>query len=373
MAKWVCGALLAALIGTLFWEYIRVFQVEKDVVYHHTAGCSVIDHGAKIIDLTRYGDIVVGIADDWETIQTSGVDGVASGHLLAITGLKQATISSFQVAIQNFPAAIPFHPRGIYLYANSTLYVLNFAYGPHGTRIEVLNLTSSSPTHLNANYYGFILLPHYLHGKVGDLIVTSSMELYLSQYSSEADTGKGSLYTRFATAANDILGRENTYVHRCTYSLGKIAACSSLNSTASVSVTGITKDKFGGFFVAYSSVDYNWIGVYERKEDNGELLLRHRVPVRDRLEKIDWDEGWQRTYGGAVPYPYTASSALLPGGVVEMKLWDFRSGYIYRSLLMQDGSLLRGATCAARQGDFFLWASYRDTKVLVCPVTSPGN
>lgn len=368
MARWACGAVLAVLLGTVAWEYVRVFQLEKDVVYHHTAGCKAIDHGAKVLDLTRYGDLVLGIADDWETIQTTGLPGVQAGHFLAITGLKLGQIHSFQVPIENFPAELPFHPRGFYLYMNDTLFVLNSAYGPHGTRIEVLNLTSSSPTSLSATYYGFIPLPHYLHGKVADLIVTSTWELYLSQYSSEADTGSGSLYTRLLNTANDVLGRENTFVHRCTFSLGKPAACSSLNSTAAVSVTGLSKDKFGSYFVAYSSLDYNWIGVYERKDSTGELVLRHKVPVRDRLEKIDWDEGWQRTYGGAVPYPYSSA-----GGVVEMKLWDFRSGYIYRSLVMQDGTLMQGATCAARQGEFFLWASYRDTKVMVCPVVSPGN
>jgi len=373
MAQWACRALLGVLIATAAWEYVRVFQLEKDVVYHHSSDCVSIDHGAKILDLTRYGDLVLGIADDWEAIQTTGLEGVQAGHLLAVTGLKQGRIRSFPVSIDSFPAGLPFHPRGFYLYMNATLFVLNSAYGLHGTRVEVLNLTSSSPTSVSAAYYGFIPLPHYLHGKVADLIVTSTWEFYLSQYSSEADTGSGSLYTRLLNTANDVLGRENTSVHRCTFSVQHPAACTPLNSTAAVSVTGIAKDKFGSYFVAYSSIDYNWVGIYDRKEATGDLVLRHKVPVRDRLEKIDWDEGWQRTYGGAVPYPYSLSNSLQAGGVVEMKLWELRSGYIYRSLVMQAGEVLKGATCAARQGEFFLWASQRDTMVVVCPVVSAGN
>lgn len=372
MASWIVVATLGLVIGSLLWELQRIYQVEKDVVYHHTEGCRSIDHGAKVQDLTRYGDVVFGIADDWESIQVNGAANVPSGHLLSITGLKTSSISSSRLPIRDFPAGLPFHPRGFYLYSNSTLYILNSACDSHGTRIEVVNITSSG-LDISAVHAGFIALPHNLHGKIGDLVVTTPSEFYLSQYTAEED-GTGSIWSRVLRVVGEVVGKENTYVHRCTYVSGKTAACSALNGTAAVSVTGIAKDKFGSYFVAYSSVDYNWIGVYERKEHSGELVLRNKVPVRDMAEKIDWDEGWQRTYGGAMPYPYSSPvSPLTPGGIIEMKLWDFRSGYIYRSLVMQDGSLLQGATCAARQGDFFLWASQHDTKIVVCPVISSGN
>ena len=372
MGKLATTVVLGVLIAVGAWEYVRVMQVEKDVLMHHYDRCQGIQIGGKVGDLTRFGDLTIGVADDWETTWERGLEGVQDGHLFVVNGLKKGKIEGKKVEISNFPVGIPFHPRGFYLFENSTLFVLNSAYSPHGTRIELLNITQSGDG-VTAKYHSTIGVPKNLDGKVGDLIVTASWEMYLAQESGRKDEGDGAVGMKVGRLVDDLFSSQSAFVHRCTFKPSSSASCSPLNSTAAVSVSGISKDKFGSFFVAYSSIDYNYIGVYERNDKTGDLNLRYKVPIRDKAEKIEWDEGWQRTYGGALPYPYSFSSVPTPGGVIEMKAWDFRGGYVYRSLIMQPGDLLTGATCAVRQGDYFMWGSKRDTKLLVCEIASPGN
>lgn len=347
MAKAFSALLAITLLSLTVWQYVRLSQFEKDVHYHHYERCKRFEVGLEIVDMTRFGDISLALARD--------------GGVYSVHGLVYGTPVFNRVPIAGTPSGFTMHPLGFFLHKNATLFVLTQAESQ--TEVVLLDLDEAGET-VSAWLNSSFVLPSALHGTVTDLIAFESSEIYLAQ--TYAVPQSGSALDSAQHIAHEVLGLESTSVHHCNYSATPVT-CRTLNNTLAVSVTGITMNKFGSYFVSFATADANWVNVYERKR-NGDFSFVQKIPLRDKAEKIDHDLLHQRTYGGAVPFPYAAPG---PSGVVELTSWEMRSYHTYRNLVMQDGALLKGATCAARGQTNIMVASKTERAVLVCPIYAP--
>lgn len=374
MAKSVIIAALAVLTGVAIVQYVRVMQPDKDVWYHHYENCEKLELPLPVKDLTEFGSLILAAGDDQSNLFTLGADYVQNGKLFALYDLNTTTPFYREVVISEYPPELYFHPFGMYLVrTTNALYVLNHAFNRGGTRVDIFNLTQAPDT-VTARYHGAMLLPEELHGRHGDLIVESDFEVYLSEFSSRplAQTGEPQPWmSYYYSLLDNFLQNKYAHVWQCTFELNSVGNCRSLNNTAAVSVTGITKDKFGMYMVSYSSFDYNWVEYYERHWRKGDFELQKSIALRDRIERIEWDHGSQRVYGGSMPWFFTHSGSI-PGGVVEIKNWEAGSGLVYRRLYIQE-HLQKGTNCAARKFDKTIAGSSLDRGVLICPITGPNN
>lgn len=340
--------LTVTLLSLGVWQYVRLFQYEKDVHYHHYDKCKRFEVGLEIVDMTRFGDVTLAIT--------------ANGLLYSLNGLAYARPNFEKVPITGTPSGFHMHPLGFFMSKNTTLYVLSEVNTE--SQVLVFEIDEMSDGAITAWFNRTIELPASVQGTTTDLIISDDTDMHLAQ--TYAVPATSSPVTQVQNLAYEILGVEATYVHHCDLTVSPVT-CRVLENTKGVSVRGITMSKFGVYFVSYSTADENWVNVYEKKR-NGDLKFTQKIPLRDRTGKIDYDGLHQRTYAGAVPYPYAAPGA---SGVTELSNWDLRSYHTYRSLIMQDGGLLKGATCAARGGTNIMLASLEERAVLVCPIYAP--
>ena len=374
MAKTVIIAALAVLTGISVVQYVRVMQPDKEVWYHHYEHCYELDLPLPVKDITEFKHIVIAAGVDQSKLFSLGADNVDSGKLLALWNLNSTSPSYTEVKIRNYPNDTYFQPFGMYFVRNSdALYVLNHAFNRGGSRVDIFNLTADDQD-VEASYHGSMILPTELHGRHGDLIVESDFEVYLSEFSSyplDQTGGPQSSYGYYRSLLDNFLQIKNTCVWQCTFALNSVGNCRALNNTSAVSVTGITKDKFGEYMVSYSSFDYNWVAYYERNWRKGDFELQRSVALRDRIERIEWDHGSQRVYGASMPWFFSFDDRL-PGGAIEIKNWESVSGLVYRRLYLQE-NLQKGTTCAVRKFDRTIAGSALEKGVLVCPMTGPNN
>jgi hypothetical protein len=354
-------AFTAGFILTVFlgFQVRRVLHTEKDVYTHQDEDCSVISTGFYTADLTRYSDFMLGLDLD-PSVFSEGAKKAKPGRIVFFD--QQDTAKA--VSVKDFPTDVGFNPFGFYLLKPDSLYVLNYAYGPEPMRVEIFNLTATADA-VTAQFLGSVSFAPELQLTISDLIVISQEEMYLAQRSAVPLAESPSFLDKLKEWANDYLQIEAAYVHRCTFKLNSLAECRALESTKAVSISGITKDKFGDFMVGYSSIDSNSVKYYERNWRNGEFDLQHTVYVRDNLGKLEWDEGWQRVYTTSLPWPIHHSDYV---GAVELRMWEAKSGKVGRRLLMTAGRF-KGGEVAARFQDYVYVGSMQDQGLLKCPIS----
>jgi len=352
------SVLAAGFVLTVFLslQARRVLHWDKDFYTHHDESCQVVNTDFYAADLTRYSDYMLALDLD-PSIFSEGAKKTKPGRVLYFD--KEDKLA--QVELKDFPKDVAFNPFGFYLLKPHSLYVLNYAYGAEPMRVEMFNLTASDGA-VEGQYLGSVFFEPEQQLTMSDLIVTSQEELYLAQRSPVPLPETPSILDRLKIWAYRFLKIEATYVHHCTFKLGSKAKCRPLENTKAVSVAGITKDKFGDFMVAYSSIDSNSVKYYERNWRNGDFDQIHSVSVRDTINKIEWDEGWQRVYGCSVPWPELHSDYV---GGVELRMWEAKSGKVGRRLFMWQGEF-QNCESSARFREYLYQGSLNHKGLLKC-------
>lgn len=85
------------------------------------------------------------------------------------------------IKMLKFPENLPFHPHGIFLYDNSTLYVINHGYGNYGERIEVFSISGHEKLNVIAKYLRSIIFEKEFLGKLNDVAVINDQNFYVTE------------------------------------------------------------------------------------------------------------------------------------------------------------------------------------------------
>jgi hypothetical protein len=106
----VCSV-LAILVAIGIWQYIRVFEVYKDVYTHHDEKCVHHFFHGNLLDITRVKSAQIGIL--------SRRDGAVT-QLLSLHNIE----SEQQFAVKQI-GDLPANSHSMYLFKNETLFVAN--------------------------------------------------------------------------------------------------------------------------------------------------------------------------------------------------------------------------------------------------------
>ena len=351
------------LLALGYLQYTRIFTPEKEVAFHHYEACQKFAVELPILDITRFQNKLLAVGNDINQYFTD-FSNASFGKIYYLEEVDSGNLTVKELEIKDFPDGVGFYPFGMYLLKPNLLYVVNNAMTKGGSRLEVFNI-SSTATWIGHSKFDKV-------GIFGDLVMENEKEGYFSQYSSvQIPSDRNYSFMDFLLGfAKDFLQIKDSYVYHCK--IGETTECTALNETKSNSVTGITKSKFGDYYAAHSSIDENYIAHYRKNSESGTLELKSKLGVRDRCERLEWDEPTQRVYGTATPWygDLLFFSKLVPSGAVEMRSWEHKPGNVYRRLFMQK-DLLRGGSCSARHKNFVALGSYLEKAVLVCPIVGP--
>lgn len=254
MSKFIKGIFVClAILG--YFQYNRVFQPDKEIVLHHYEHCKIVNSTGSFLDFAYYDNDIIVAEDNLMQLFEEGPRGLSNGRLLLIKNTEHADPELQEIIIRNFPSDVGFHPFAIDFIKPNSLYVLNHAFHEGGTRVEIFNLTENTAT-----YFNYFTFDSDLQGIFGDFIVDNDHEAYFTQYSPipmPLDGGPMPITHYLLNLLSDIFQTANTYVFHCKFESNSTADCVPLPNTQSVSSTGITKNKFGDYYITYGSIDYN--------------------------------------------------------------------------------------------------------------------
>lgn len=360
MWKLVFAAFLALL--PVFWvQTNRIFALDKDVWFHHNEKCKRHTVPASILDFSHYdSEELIAVEENLMELFEKGADQVGNGRLVRVVDVAYASPKVFEIPILNFPSEIAFHPFGLYV-ESDLIYVLNQAFLKGGPRIEIFQYLD-----YQAIYRSSVILDPKVGLTVGDLVVKGEYA-YLTQYSSIPLSPDGSTFSITSILTGfykDITQKHESGVYKCKMTSGE---CTKQATSQATSVTGITKNQSDEILIAFTSIDYNWVEVYSI-ESNGDLISKHKFPLRDRAERLSYSGEFDKTYAGSLPWPLKAmTSAIVPGGAIEIKE---KSGYSHRRLYMQEKDF-KGGSAVGRIGSYIITSTYLDNAVFICPIVDP--
>jgi hypothetical protein len=235
-------ALFILLLSYIVYNFIQIGDILKKPQLVNDKDCKVLRGALGIEDLVKYGKYIIGGSDDrvklWH-IEEEGVEKTPQGSIVVIDTTLDNKIK--KIPISNFPKDVNFHPHGIYLYKNSTLYVINHAYQKGGERVEILSISEDPNSGVKIEYLRSHQHDDKFAGNFNDLAVIGEDEYYVSTWRISADNVKKG---REASFSNEIilsipivLSIPLTHIYYC-----KGSNCSQVDGTRSLMNNGITYD-----------------------------------------------------------------------------------------------------------------------------------
>ncbi|CAG9322533.1 unnamed protein product [Blepharisma stoltei] len=179
MPKLVLLSLIMLCFSWIIYVICNMMDLFILPSYQNYEECEVIQTNGSLEDITFYGNIAIGGEDDRVPLFTESFAASKrkEGRLLAIDiGSK----STYEIPIHNFPKEIGFHPHGLFLFKNETLYILNHAFNRGGERVEVIKLQENEGK-IEATYLRSIVFDDEFIAQFNDLAVIDEDEFYITQ------------------------------------------------------------------------------------------------------------------------------------------------------------------------------------------------
>ncbi|OMJ74394.1 hypothetical protein SteCoe_26691 [Stentor coeruleus] len=362
MWKKIILSLLVAFVPVFWVQSNRIFELDKDVVYHHTEKCKVVGIDKNIVDFDEFdSEELIAAECDMSSIFGSGPDTASRGRLLRVLDLAYGAPKFVEIQLSGFPSDIWFFPFGIF-YQDNTIYVLNQAFNHGGSRVEVFIYSN-----FRAIYKGSILLDTQVGGTFGDLVIHNE-NIYLSQYSSiplEQNSKPYPFTSVIKSFYQNIVQQHEAGVYKCPFKLNSFTNCTIEATEKSHSIPSIIKDRENNIIVSFSSIDYNKVAVYTITPRGG-LSYDSRISLRDRAERLFYSKTFGKIYGSAIPWPMMIFSGNTPAGAIEINKEQGKA-YTHRRLFMQEKDI-KGIKAVARVGNYVLSTGFMENAAYVCLV-----
>lgn len=363
MWKWILSIIIA-LLPVFLVQFNRIFTLDKSVVYHHYEKCTKHATQSNIIDIQNYNsDELIAVEDDY--IQISGAWSIPKqdGRLVRVIGVDYGVPKFIEIPRVDFPIDISFHPFAVHI-ENDLIYVLNHAFHRGGTRVEVFEYFDNK-----AFYAGSVIFDETLGGTFGDIIVIDGW-IYATQYSAIPmlkNDRPAPFISNLQNLYSDITQSHKAGVYKCPLKTSKTVECELQDIEFANSITSIAKSKDDKIFISFSSIDYNWIGIYTIQ--NNQLKLEQKLPIRDKPERITYSQEYKKIYAGTTLWPISWAPHV-PAAAIEVKKPIGKQEYLYRRLYTQEKEF-KGASSVARSGNYVITSSILEYSIYVCPIIDP--
>jgi len=317
-------------------------------------------------DLVIYGRFVITGHDNRESLW-----GKEDGALHTLNGglsvIDLSTRTSYDISILNLPD-VAFHPHGMHLVNNSTLYVINHAYSRGGERVEKLRVSEEEGM-VKIEYLESILFTTQHYGRINSVRFVSEKDFYATDWLPWSDTPTGrsnniiESYWRLGTW----LFRQSTYIYHCKVIDGK-AECDIQGHGYMINGLEVYGDKV----FASDAIDKK-LYIYSRQPDNSLYRIQSTsLPLHpDNIilspydnylylgcfSRVIDDLGHHEAMARGIDVP-------IPGGVLKVSLED----YSVQTILLT--SKLSGISSAVATEHYLLAGSWTDSGVLACRINN---
>ncbi|CAG9316322.1 unnamed protein product [Blepharisma stoltei] len=355
-------SIFVIVISWLSYYFIDVLDIFVVTQLHDHENCKAFAIPLAAEDFEIYGNLLIsGIADR----KHFDVKDQIKGSLLYFD--SEAKTYGF-IKLSKFPADLPFHPHGIYLFDNSTLYVLNHAYGDYGERIEIFYLMESKPERIRAKYVRSIVFPNEFLGKLNDIAVIKDGHFYVTEWIPTPDTPEGRDVSVWTTLKrNFYMMGKNTNLYYCKEIKGQSPYC----------VIQDTERSFNGVYIsnnqlfAVESIERK-IKIYDIKENfslsfNAVVNFSHHIDnILKQRDGTFLATGIKRMIEFMIileEFHSGKERSAIAGGVSRMS--NDNGNWTVEEIIMQDKTF---ASVAAINDDTLIIGSATDNYLLLCPI-----
>jgi hypothetical protein len=140
--------------------------------------CKRLDTPEGPEDIIWIGNYALATVDDrLDLFELNNVNTTYMGDIILITVYP---LSFRNLPIVDYPEEDNFHPHGMYLLNNKTLFIINHGLNKGGERIDIMHLLYKPSIHIK--YKRSIRFDDKFNGVLNDLIAISREEFYVLQY-----------------------------------------------------------------------------------------------------------------------------------------------------------------------------------------------
>jgi hypothetical protein len=165
-------------IGYVIIEIADTFDLGKTFEPINTETCKRLDTPEGPEDIIWIGNYALATVDDrLDLFELNNINTTYMGDIILITPYP---LSFRNLPIVDYPEEDNFHPHGMYLHNNKTLYMINHGFSKGGERIDILHLLYKPSIHIK--YKRSIIFEEKFTGVLNDLIAISRDEFYIIQH-----------------------------------------------------------------------------------------------------------------------------------------------------------------------------------------------
>ncbi|CAG9329301.1 unnamed protein product [Blepharisma stoltei] len=366
----ICSLFFSFIVILISWAayfLIDFFDIIVTVKLHDHEKCKMHAIPLAAEDFELYGNLVISAIGDIKTYYYKHLS-ASNSTRGSLFYFDPASKTWGSIPMSKFPSDIPFNPHGIFLLDNSTLYVLNHAYGNYGERIEIFGLLETKKERIKARYIRSIVFPQDWLGKLNDIAVLKDGHFYVSEWMPFPDELEGRDHSLWTTLKRDyyLIMTKSTNLYYCKESKGGHPECTIQD----------TEGNFNGMHLSNNQLFVDEavqkiVKIYDIKEDfsltyNATVKFQHHVDNIDKQNdgsflvtgfskiieymKISWD------------YKHGDIRSSIAGGVSRMA--NNNGSWIVEDIITQDKIF---ASSAVIINGTLIIGSPTDNFLLLCP------
>lgn len=354
---------LVLLAIAAYWMHVQ-FDLFKNDVYDPLNSCKEIESPPGPEDLQDFGRFLISAYDDRLKSfvnKTRLLTAEYNGGLMSIDSL---TGKVAKLRLENFPEKKTFHPVGLSIYKNASVYVINTDSGKKQDLIEIFRIREENDEVKVSYEKTLSFKEHYFH-QLNDIHVIDHEEIYVSIFKSEPedliestfDEIKSTLVTLFGKQAHILHCRFSETDHKCIIE----GSGQSMNGIASDGKILLAADTFGGVIHQYEIMENHSLKkvVQFDSELKGDNIAYDPITKKFYLAGFrlkDMLKGISDVKAGILPQ--------IPAGVVELSQQNGK--WETKLLFMQNRQ--SGTSTAIRMGNKLIMGSSVDSKIFICPI-----
>ena len=360
----LASVLFGVLASYQVYQTLNTLDYFNNTELQSTEKCFTIKTPKGPEDIQVIGRLAISGFDDRLSLYEDDSKGpllTPNGGIIAIDPLNQ---SYYELNLENFPNGKQFHPLGLHIYNNKTLYVINYDYKSGGDKVEVFSIHEKGDK-LGLKHQVTVNFRENWMGQLNDLWVVGEKEFYATVWQPFPDPTTGrdhSLLTTLKRFAYFLFWKNTPLLH-CKIAEEE-AFCEAVDY--GFMFNGITSD---GKVLYVVDTLAGHISRYQLKEG-----LHRLDPIFTgfKNDNIEYDPKSKSLFASAIrlkDYLWFLSDfkqgkfSVLPGGVVEVK-----PSLEVRKVIFQGTH--SGTSIGVPFENWVLMGSWHHDQVMVCPFES---
>ena len=285
------------ILGGLYF-YVHIAQyLDLGQTFHpiNADTCKRLDTPEGPEDIIWIGDYALSVVDDrLDLFEFNNVNTTYMGDIILITPYP---LSFRNLPIVDYPEEDNFHPHGMYLHDNKTLFVINHGFNKGGERIDIMQVHFKPSIHIK--YKRSITFPDKFMGVLQDLVAVSREEFFITQNRPcPDDKHHGRDHSLSSWIHNTFYHAfmDETHLHYCKDNFGVADCHEEVISGGKLSGIGTDGEELFVNDAARKEVKRYSVGLKHERH----IELIETIPLPRACHNIEYDPGSGNFYLGSI-------------------------------------------------------------------------